>query len=208
MLTAEPGWDTRGRHFHPLFQLQLMGLNGAFITGDLFNLFVFFEVLLVASYCLLVHGRGAERLRAGFHYVVVNLAASALFLIGIALLYALTGTLNLADLAVRVPRVAPDDAPLVRAAALVLLVVFAVKAAVFPLYLWLPARLCRGGRRRSRPCSPIMTKVGVYAMLRVHALVFGLDAERRPARGCSARRVATAVLGALGAFAAQTPRQA
>ena len=98
-LTATSAWDTRGRSFHPLFQFQLMGLNGAFLTGDLFNLFVFFEVLLIASYCLLVHGRGDERLRAGFHYVVVNLAASTFFLVGVALLYGLTGTLNLADLA-------------------------------------------------------------------------------------------------------------
>src|SRR6185312_13610024 len=137
-LTAAPAWDTRGRHFHPLFQLQLMGLNGAFLTGDLFNLFVFFEVLLIASYCLLVHGRGVERVRAGFHYVVVNLAASTLFVIGVALLYGVTGTLNLADLALRVPHVAAADAPLVHAAGFVLLVVFALKAAIFPLSLWLP----------------------------------------------------------------------
>ena len=83
-MTGPEPWDRRGRFFHALFQFQLMGLNGAFLTGDLFNLFVFFEVLLVASYCLLLHGRGPERLRAGFHYVAVNLAASALFLLAIA----------------------------------------------------------------------------------------------------------------------------
>jgi multicomponent K+:H+ antiporter subunit D len=202
VLMAEPGWDTRGRHCHPLFQLQLMGLNGAFITGDLFNLFVFFEVLLVASYGLLAHGRGAERLRAGFHYMVVNLAASALFLMGIALLYALTGTLNLADLAVRVPRVAPDDMPLVRAAAVMLFVVFAVKAAVFPLYLWLP----RAYAAAAPPVSAlfaVMTKVGVYAMLRVHALIFGVDAEAAGPWLLGAA-VATSVLGILGAVAADT----
>ena len=175
VLTSDPGWDTRGRHFHPLFQLQLMGLNGAFVTGDLFNLFVFFEVLLVASYCLLVHGRGAERLRSGFHYVVVNLAASALFLIGIALLYAVTGTLNFADLAVRVPRVAPAEAALVHVAALVLLVVFAVKAAVFPLCLWLPGAYAAAAPPVAALFA-IMTKVGVYAILRLHGSVFGLDA--------------------------------
>ena len=86
---ASGGWDTRGRHFHALFQFQLMGLNGAFVTGDLFNLFVFFEVLLIASYVLMMHGLGRERLRVGLHYVVLNLCASALFLIGVALLYAL-----------------------------------------------------------------------------------------------------------------------
>ena len=179
-----------------------MGLNGAFLTGDLFNLFVFFEVLLVASYGLLVHGRGAERLRAGFHYVVVNLAASALFLIGIALLYALTGTLNLADLAVRVPRVAPADAPLVRAAALMLFVVFAVKAAVFPLYLWLPGAYAAAAPPVAALFA-VMTKVGVYAILRVHALIFGVDAEAAGPWLLGAA-VATSVLGVLGAVAADT----
>jgi len=203
MIGPEP-WDARGRFFHAFFQFQLMGLNGAFLTGDLFNLFVFFEVLLVASYCLLLHGRGAERLRAGFHYVAVNLAASALFLLAIAALYAVTGTLNLADLALQVPRLAPKDVPIARAAALVLLVVFAVKAAVFPLYLWLP----RAYATASPPVAAlfaIMTKVGVYAILRVHGLVFGPDA------GGSALvagpwllvgAVATVALGAFGAFAA------
>ena len=122
-----------------IFQFQLMGLDGAFVTGDLFNLFVFFEVLLIASYVLVVHGLGAERLRVGVHYVVLNLAASALFLIGVALLYAGTGTLNLADLALRVPRVAGPDAALLQAAALLLLVVFGFKAALLPLSMWLPA---------------------------------------------------------------------
>ena len=202
VLTADPGWDTRGRHFHPLFQLQLMGLNGAFVTGDLFNLFVFFEVLLVASYCLLVHGRGAERLRSGFHYVVVNLAASALFLIGIALLYAVTGTLNFADLAVRVPRVAPADAALVHVAALVLLVVFAVKAAVFPLCLWLPGAYAAAAPPVAALFA-IMTKVGVYAILRLHGSVFDLDAGA-VGPWLLAGAIATTGFGALGALAAPT----
>jgi multicomponent K+:H+ antiporter subunit D len=205
-LMAGSPWDTRGRHFHPLFQLQLMGLNGAFLTGDLFNLFVFFEVLLVASYGLLVHGRGGVRLRAGFHYVVINLAASTLFLIAVALLYALTGTLNLADLTLRVGQVAPNDAPLVRVAALVLLVVFAVKAAVFPLYLWLP-RAYAAAPPPVAALFAVMTKVGVYAMVRVHGLVFGPDAGAA-ASGVApwvlGGAVATAVLGALGAFGAQS----
>ena len=200
-LTATPAWDTRGRHFHSLYQLQLMGLNGAFLTADLFNLFVFFEVLLIASYCLLIHGRGGERLRAGFHYVVVNLAASSLFVIGVALLYGLTGTLNLAHLALRVPHVPAADAPLVDAAALVLLVVFALKAAVFPLSLWLP----RAYAIAPPPVAAlfaIMTKVGIYAIIRVHGGVFGFDAAAAPWLVGGA--VATAIVGALGAFAAQS----
>ncbi|HRH86998.1 MAG TPA: monovalent cation/H+ antiporter subunit D [Rubrivivax sp.] len=201
---ASGGWDAHGRYFHAIFQFQLMGLNGAFVTGDLFNLFVFFEVLLIASYVLMVHGLGVERLRAGLHYVVLNLAASALFLIGVALLYAKTGTLNLADLGLRVPRVAEPDAAVVRAAAWLLLVVFGFKAALLPLSLWLPATYAAA-------CAPvaalfaIMTKVGVYAIWRVHGVVFGADA------GASAYAVeplllplalGTSVLGVLGALAA------
>ena len=204
-LTATPAWDTRGRHFHPLFQLQLMGLNGAFLTGDLFNLFVFFEVLLIASYCLLVHGRGPERVRAGFHYVVINLAASTFFLIGVAVLYGLTGTLTLADLALRVPHVAAADMPLVHAAALVLMVVFGLKAAVFPLSFWLP-RAYAAAPAPIAALFALMTKVGIYSILRVQGFVFGLDtafAGLAPGPWLLGGAVATAIVGALGAFAAQ-----
>src|SRR5690606_25314776 len=93
-------WDRAGPRFHPLFLLLLMGVNGAFLTGDLFNLFVFFEVLLAASYGLALHGSGPARVKAGMHYVIINLAASSLFLIGVSLIYGITGTLNMADLAV------------------------------------------------------------------------------------------------------------
>jgi multicomponent K+:H+ antiporter subunit D len=184
-----------------------MGLNGAFLTGDLFNLFVFFEVLLVASFGLLLHGRrGEARLWAGLHYVAINLAASTLFLIAIALLYGLTGTLNLSDLALRVPEIAPGDAPLVRAAALALLVAFSVKAAVFPLHLWLP-RAYAAAPPPVAALFALMTKVGVYAIVRVHGLVFGPDAGAA-ADGLAAwvlgGAVATAAIGALGAFGAQS----
>ena len=96
---AAAGWDRRGRHFHALFQFQLMGVNGAFLTGDVFNLFVFFEVLLIASYGLMLHGAGARRITEGLKYVAINLAGSTLFLFAVGLLYAVTGTLNMADLA-------------------------------------------------------------------------------------------------------------
>jgi multicomponent K+:H+ antiporter subunit D len=203
---ATGGWDSHGRYFHALFQFQLMGLNGAFVTGDLFNLFVFFEVLLIASYVLMVHGQGAERFRLGLHYVVLNLVASALFLIGVSLLYAKTGTLNLADLSLRVPKVQGPDATVVQAAAWLLLVVFGFKAALLPLSLWLPATYAAA-------CAPvaalfaIMTKVGVYSIWRVHGVVFGADA------GASAYTVeplllplalGTSVVGVLGALAAHT----
>jgi len=188
---ASGGWDHHGRYFHALFQFQLMGLNGAFVTGDLFNLFVFFEVLLIASYVLMLHGGGAERLRVGLHYVVLNLCASALFLIGVSMVYALTGTLNFADLALRVPQVLGPDAAILKAAALLLLVVFGFKAALAPLSLWLPATYAAA----SPPVAAlfaIMTKVGVYAILRVHGVVFGDFAPAGP--GDSAALVAQPVL--------------
>lgn len=206
LLYASGGWSGQGRYFHALFQFQLMGLNGAFATGDLFNLFVFFEVLLIASYVLMMHGLGRERLRVGMHYVVLNLSASALFLIGVALLYALTGTLNMADLALRVPLVEGPDAVVLQVAALTLLVVFGFKAALVPLSMWLPATYAAA----SAPVAAlfaIMTKVGVYAIWRVHGVIFGDTA------GASANlveplllplAVATSVLAVLGALAAQT----
>jgi len=167
--------DLRGPHYHALFQFQLMGLNGAFLTADLFNLFVFFEVLLIASYGLLLHGRGVERVRAAIHYVGFNLTGSALFLIAVALLYGVTGTLNMADLAQRVAALGPDSAALVRAAALLLIVVFGVKAALLPLYFWLPDTY----RAASAPVASlfaIMTKVGIYCVARVTTLIFGAEA--------------------------------
>lgn len=208
LVYASGGDAQRGRHFHSLLQFQLMGLSGAFLTADLFNLFVFFEVLLIASYGLLLHGAGLARLKASVHYVSFNLAGSALFLIAVSLLYGLTGTLNMADLAQKVPLVAADRTQLVQSAALLLLVVFAVKAALLPLYFWLPATYGAA----SAPVAAlfaIMTKVGVYAILRVTTLIFG-------ASGGAAAFVAspwleglaltTLLLGAVGAVAAPNVR--
>ncbi|WP_372658448.1 monovalent cation/H+ antiporter subunit D [Hydrogenophaga sp.] len=200
---ASGGWDMRGRYFHALFHFQLMGLCGAFVTGDLFNLFVFFEVLLIASYVLLLHGKGRERLRMGVHYVVLNLAASGLFLIALAMLYAVTGTLNMADLALRVAQLTGDSALLARSAALILLVVFGLKAAVVPLYFWLPGAYASA----SAPVAAlfaIMTKVGVYSIIRVHWGIFGLEAgEATLAAGAWLLPLAltTSVLGVMGALA-------
>jgi len=173
MLYAAGGADTRGRHFHALFLMQIAGVNGAFLAGDLFNLFVFFEVLLLASYGLLLHGNGLPRARAGLAYVVVNLVGSSLFLIALGLTYGMLGTLNLADIAVALPRVADDARAVVRAACALLAVVFCLKAALLPLSLWLP----HAYGAASAPAAAIfaiLTKVGVYALLRVS--VIGFDA--------------------------------
>ena len=172
LLFAIDGADARGRHFHALFQLQLMGVNGAFLTGDLFNLFVFFEVLLIASYGLMVHGGGAARLRAGVQYVAVNLVGSSLFLIAVGLIYGVTGTLNMADLAAKVPMVPPADQALLQTGALLLLLVFAVKAALVPVQFWLPGTYALAPAPVAALFA-IMTKVGAYAILRVHGLIFG-----------------------------------
>ena len=166
------GWDRRGWHFHSLVAFQMMGVNGAFLTGDAFNLFVFFEVLLIASYGLMIHSGGAYRLRAGLQYVVMNLAGSTLFLFALGTLYAVLGTLNMADMAAKAATVAPEDAALLAVGAVLLLLVFAVKAAAFPVQFWLPATYA------SAPAPvaaffAIMTKVGAYAIIRVYTLIFG-----------------------------------
>ncbi|GFO82510.1 monovalent cation/H+ antiporter subunit D [Methyloceanibacter sp.] len=176
LLYAIAGWDKRGRHFHTLFHFQLLGLNGAFLTGDIFNLFVFFEVMLIASYGLMLHGGGARRLRAGFQYVAINLIASSLFLIAVALIYGVAGTLNMADLAVKAREVTPDNQALLQTGALLLLLVFAIKAAFVPLHWWLPATYAAA----SAPVAAlfaIMTKVGAYAIIRVFGTVFGDSAS-------------------------------
>ncbi|WP_394152189.1 monovalent cation/H+ antiporter subunit D [Loktanella salsilacus] len=168
------GWDVRGRHFHPLFQFQLMGITGAFLTGDVFNLFVFFEVLLIASYGLMVHAGGAERLRAGTQYVLYNLLGSTLFLFALGTIYAQTGTLNMADLAERVATLDLADNAGIRVAAVLLLLVFAVKAAILPLHFWLPASYAEAPAPVAALFA-IMTKVGAYGIIRIYTLVFPPD---------------------------------
>ena len=170
LLAATAGDDRLGENFHILFPLQLFGINGAFLTGDLFNLFVFFEVMLIASYGLALHGGGRERVRAGLHYVVLNLIGSSLFLVAIGTLYGIAGTLNMADLAVYMTSAPVEQMTLLRVAALLLLIVFALKAAVLPLHLWLPA-LYSAGTAPVAALFAIMTKVGVYAILRTFTLI-------------------------------------
>ena len=197
--------DRDGWHFHPLFQFQMLGLNGAFLTGDLFNLFVFFEVLLIASYGLMLHGQGPARLKAGIQYVIVNIVGSSLFLIALGLLYALTGTLNMADMGLQVAAIGPDDQGLLRVAALLLATVFAIKAALVPLHLWLP-RTYAVTTPAVAALFAIMTKVGVYAMIRVVPLIFGDDAGAAawaPAPYLMPIAILTAIVGFAGVFVAR-----
>jgi multicomponent K+:H+ antiporter subunit D len=198
------GEARRGVHFHALFQFQLMGLAGAFLTADLFNLFVFFEVLLIASYGLLLHAADAPRLKAAVHYVTFNLVGSALFLFAVALLFAVTGTLNLADLAQRLRELAPANVALAQAGALLLLVVFSVKAALLPLYFWLPDTYGAAAAPVAALFA-ILTKVGVYAIARVTTLLMGGDGGALAAVAwpwLPLLALATLALGAAGALAA------
>ena len=171
LLFAMARWDGAGSSFHALFQIQLMGLYGAFLTADLFNLFVFFEVLLAASYGLLLHGSGRARVSSGLHYISINLLASSLFLIGAALIYGVTGTLNMADLALKIPLVPETDRGLLHAGAGILAVAFLAKAGMWPLNFWLVPAYSSA----SAPVAAmfaIMTKVGVYTLLRLWTLLF------------------------------------
>ena len=168
------GWDKRGWHFHSLLQFQMMGINGAFLTGDAFNLFVFFEVLLIASYGLMIHSGGEKRLKAGVQYVVYNLAGSTLFLFALGTIYSVTGTVNMADLAQKVAMMPADETALVRVGAVLLMLVFAVKAALVPFQFWLPATYVNAPGPVAALFA-IMTKVGVYAIVRIYTLVFPAD---------------------------------
>ncbi|MDX1348050.1 MAG: monovalent cation/H+ antiporter subunit D [Thiomicrorhabdus chilensis] len=201
--------DAKGSHFHVLFQIQLFGLNGAFMTGDVFNLFVFFEVLLLASYGLLLHGGGAARTKGGLQYVVINLIGSTLFLFAVGTLYGILGTLNIADMAVKVSQAQTEDLGVIAAAGLLLLVVFGLKAAMFPLYLWLPQAYAN----TSAPVAAlfaIMTKVGLYAIIRVHGTVFGDSAGELAhyyAPWVLGLGLITLLLAALGVMAARGLRE-
>ncbi|MDP0929786.1 monovalent cation/H+ antiporter subunit D [Paracoccus onubensis] len=168
------GWDRKGWHFHSLWMFQLMGINGAFMTGDAFNLFVFFEILLIASYGLMTHGGGPMRLRAGVQYIGYNLAGSALFLAALGTLYAVTGTLNMADMAERVAMMEPQDTALLRTGAVLLMLVFAIKAAIVPLHFWLPSTYANAPGPVAALFA-IMSKVGIYAIIRFFTLVFPSD---------------------------------
>ncbi|SCZ55152.1 multisubunit potassium/proton antiporter, PhaD subunit [Epibacterium ulvae] len=192
------GWDARGKNFHALFQFQLMGIQGAFLTGDAFNLFVFFEVLLIASYGLMIHGGGTKRFQAGVQYVVYNLLGSTLFLFALGTIYSVTGTLNMADLAVKVVELSPDNTALIRVGAIMLLLVFAIKAALLPLHFWLPASYAYAPAPVAALFA-IMTKVGAYAILRFYTLVFGPEVDA--AAGLGGDWLLPAALLTLGAGA-------
>lgn len=199
-------WDRAGPRFQALFLLQITGLNGAFLTGDLFNLFVFFEILLAASYGLLLHGSGAERIKAGLHYVAINVGASLLFLIGVALIYGVTGTLNMADLATIIPGVVGGDLALLQSGFAVLGIAFLLKAGMWPLGFWLP-RTYAAAVPPAAAVFALLSKVGIYALLRVYLLLFGTEvgwAGNFGEEWLLFGGIATVAYGTLGVLAART----
>lgn len=198
-------WDRAGPRFHALFLLLLMGVNGAFLTGDLFNLFVFFEVMLAASYGLVLHGGGSARTRVGLHYIAINVATSMLFLIGVSLLYSVTGTLNMADLAMRIPAVPPENLMLLEAGAAILGVAFLVKAGVWPLSFWLPTTYAAAATPVAALFA-ILSKVGIYTILRLTSLLFGNesgDSAHFADNWLYLAGIATIIYGTLGVLAAR-----
>lgn len=205
------GWHRAGVLFHPLFQFLLMGVNGAFLTGDLFNLFVFFEVMLAASYGLALHGSGTARVKSGLLYISINLVASLCFLIGVSLIYAAVGTLNMADIARRIALVPAEDRSILEAAAGILGTAFLVKAGMWPLSFWLPNTYGSS----SPPVAAIfaiLTKVGCYSVIRLWLLFFSVEAGTSFGLGGTILLVggiATVAYGTIGCLASQNlPRLA
>ncbi len=196
---AFAGVDPRreGVGYHVLLQILLMGVCGAFLTGDLFNLYVWFEVMLVASFVLIALHRTSEQVAAAFKYVTINLVASALFLTALGLLYGSTGTLNMADLATIVPG---RDQPVVDLVlAMLFLTSFGIKAALFPLFFWLPASYHTPPAAIGAVFAGLLTKVGVYSLIRVFTLLFR-DAPSFVFTLVLAISAATMVVGLIGAL--------
>lgn len=165
--------DREKAGFHPLYQMLLAGVSGAFLTGDLFSLYVMFEVMLISSFALIALGAGKRQIGGAIKYVAINLFSSILFLISVGLLYRVTGTLNMAQLAVTL-----GDAPAsgaVTTLSLLFLVAFGIKAAVFPLFFWLPDSYPTPPVPVSAIFAGLLTKVGVYALIRMFTLIFVQD---------------------------------
>jgi len=171
---GQPGAERHHVGFHPVYLILTAGIAMAFLTGDLFNLFVAFEVTLMASYVLITLGGRPDQVRSGMTYVVISLIASALFLLSLAFVYAATGTVNLADLNAKIADL-PDG--LRSGLAVLLIVVFGIKAALFPLFFWLPDSYPTAPAPVTAVFAGLLTKVGVYAIIRTQTLLFPPDTQ-------------------------------
>ena len=156
--------------YFPIFHILIMGLNGAFLTGDIFNLYVWFEVVIIASFVLLTLGGRKAQLEGAVKYMAMNILASTFFLTGIGILYGITGTLNMADLALKIPKV--QDQSIVNLTSMFFLIGFGIKSAVFPLYFWLPSSYHTPPSAVAATFGGLLTKVGLYAIFRVFTLIF------------------------------------
>lgn len=192
------GIEREKSFYYPAVLFLLLGVNGAFTTGDIFNLFVFFEVLLMASYTLIVHGGEKPQLRESIKYLLVNVISSALFVAAVAFLYSVTGTLNMADLAVKIPQI--EETGILTVIAVMFLVVFGFKAAIFPLYFWLPGAYHAPPMPILALFGALLTKVGVYAIIRTYTLFFTMNiAFTHELLGIIA--ILTIIAGCIGALA-------
>lgn len=172
---GQHGVEDRHVGFDPIYLVLAAGVSASFITGDMFNLFVAFEMMLAASYVLLTIGGRSDQVRSGMTYVVISLAASALFITALALLYAATGTVNMADLAERIPQLSTG----VRTGfSLLLILVFGIKAGLFPLFFWLPDSYPTAPGPVTAIFAGLLTKVGVYAIIRTQTLLFPPESQQ------------------------------
>lgn len=206
ILFSAERWDRAGPHFHSLLQFLLMGINGAFLTGDLFNLFVFFEVMLAASYGLVLHGGGQNRVRAGLHYIAINLGASVVFLMGIAMVFGAVGTLNIAEIALRAEGLEGFARPALYVGLAMLGLAFLVKAGMWPLCHWLvPAYSAAAG-----PVGAVfvaLSKVGIYSWLRL-SLLLPVEETAFGSTVIFIGGIATLVFACIGVMASQSMRRA
>ncbi len=163
--------------YFPIFHFLLMGLNGAFLTGDIFNLYVWFEVIIISSFVLMTLGGRKAQLEGAVKYMAMNILASMFFLTGIGILYGITGSLNMADLAIRIPKV--ENQSLVSLTSMFFLIGFGIKSAVFPLYFWLPSSYHTPPSAVAATFGGLLTKVGIYALFRVFTLLFTPDENLR-----------------------------
>ncbi|GAA0326497.1 Na+/H+ antiporter subunit D [Bacillus carboniphilus] len=194
------GEDREKFYFYPVVQFLLLGVNGAFTTGDIFNLFVFFEVMLMSSYVLIVLGGTKIQLRESLKYILVNIISSSLFVIGVAYLYSVTGTLNMAHLSVRIAEVGTEGTGVLTVIAVLFLVVFGLKGAIFPLFFWLPGSYYAPPIPVMALFGALLTKVGVYSIMRTYTLIFQQDvAFTHSLLGWLA--LLTIVFGVIGAIA-------
>ena len=191
---ADTANETPVSVFNPTYLILCAGVAAAFIAGDLFNLYVGFEMLLGASYVLLTLGATAQRIRAGVTYIVISLVSSLIFLMGIGLVYAATGTVNIAQLSVRIGELPPDIQMILH---ITLLIAFGIKAAVFPLAFWLPDSYPTAPAPVTAVFAGLLTKVGIYAIIRTETVLFAESNLRTPLLVVAALTMLVGILGAV-----------